>query len=98
MKVKETTQANPLSRTAKVERVTQPAREDRVSLDAAQRVREAIVRSRQSEAGARTARLESLKAEVKAGRYQPDPHRIADRILEDAQLEAQLRALLEREG
>ncbi len=40
----------------------------------------------------RTERLAAIKAQVRAGTFRPDPGRIAEEILREAELEAQLRA------
>jgi len=40
----------------------------------------------------RTSRLKEIEAAVHQGAYRPDPAQIADRILEDAEVAARLRA------
>ena len=40
----------------------------------------------------RTSRLKEIEAAVHQGTYRPDPAQIADRILEDAEVAARLRA------
>jgi hypothetical protein len=37
-----------------------------------------------------------LEARVRAGGYRPDPSRVADEILQDAEVDARLQALLKR--
>ena len=42
----------------------------------------------------RAARLNQLAAQLKTGTYHPDPQKIADQILDAAQIDAALRSLL----
>jgi anti-sigma28 factor (negative regulator of flagellin synthesis) len=50
--------------------------------------------SKASVAAARPGRLSDLEARVRAGDYHPDPSRVADEILQDAEVDARLQALL----
>jgi anti-sigma28 factor (negative regulator of flagellin synthesis) len=42
----------------------------------------------------RPGRLKALEARVRAGEYHPDPSRVAEEILQDAEIEARLQSLL----
>ena len=44
----------------------------------------------------RTERLAAIKAQVRAGTFRPDPSRIAEEILREAELDAQLRAAFDQ--
>ncbi|ACG73736.1 putative anti-sigma-28 factor, FlgM [Anaeromyxobacter sp. K] len=69
---------------------------DRVSTESLARLEAAAATARAGAAQDRAVRLEAIEAAVKQGTFRPDPQRIAQRILEDAELTAQLRAMLER--
>jgi len=67
---------------------------DKVNAGGATKVAASIETSRAGAGASRAARLHQLTAQVKAGTYQPDPQRIADQILDAAQIDAALRSLL----
>ena len=46
--------------------------------------------------GQRTARLEQLESQVRSGGYRPDPSRVAEQILSDAEVDARIAAMLQR--
>ena len=71
------------------------AGEERVSVsDSAAEFRAAVEEAKRSAGQSRAARLDALKSAIKQGHYRPDAQRIADQILEEAELNASLRALL----
>ena len=67
---------------------------DTVSNEAADKVARAVSVARQATGVNRSARLQELETAIKAGTYQPDVGRIAAQILDAAQLDARLQALL----
>jgi negative regulator of flagellin synthesis FlgM len=66
---------------------------DRVSTEATKQVAAAIAAASQGASSERTAKLASIEAAVRQGTYRPDPQRIAQQILDDAELAARLQAL-----
>ena len=70
------------------------AHTDRVTLDDHAKVETAVAAARAATGQERAMRLVELEAKVKSGGYTPDASRIADRILEDAALEARMRSML----
>lgn len=58
------------------------------------RSQELIRDARQSVAESRTKRLGQLKEQVRQGTYQPDPGRIANEMLNEAEVTAMLRLML----
>jgi negative regulator of flagellin synthesis FlgM len=54
----------------------------------------AIEQAQASSSTARSARLQELEAAIRQGTYKPDPQRIAERILESAEIAARVRASL----
>jgi len=72
------------------------AKTDKVSTEAKAQVEAAVHAAQQSLGSERAVRLEAIEAAVRQGAFKPDPGRIAQRILEDAELTAKLQALLKR--
>jgi len=80
-----------------VERATQPkAVADRVSVDEAAKLADHVSSMRLRAGGARAARLSQIEAAVRGGHYQPDPGQIAEQILNAAEVDAKLQAMLGR--
>lgn len=67
---------------------------DKVSADQAQQLQASLASIRASAGSDRNARLLQVAAAVRGGTYRPNPNRIADQILESAELEARIRAML----
>ena len=66
---------------------------DRVSTDDTSRVTAAIAQASAAAGVGHAAKLQVIAASVKQGTYRPDPQRIAQEILDDAELAARLQAL-----
>jgi len=102
MKVTDTSQIRALdqSRSGELNRAQkseQPDTEDRVSTEQSARVASAVADvSMRAGAADRAEMLRAVEAAVRQGTYMPDPARIAERILEQAELAARLQALLQR--
>lgn len=102
MKVTDTNQIRTLdlNRQADVNRAQkpeQPDTEDRVTTEQSARVAAAVAEAtRQSGSNSRAAMLQAIEAAVRQGTYTPDPSRIAQRILDQAELAARLQAMLKR--
>ncbi len=100
MKVKDTSEIKAVdaNRTPESKR-TQAARvqtSDTVTTESKAELEAAVAAARQSMGQNRTARLEAIEAAVRNGTYKPDPQRIAQQILDDAELSAVLQSLLKR--
>lgn len=67
---------------------------DRVSVQASKEAEAAIAVAQKAASGKRAARLERLEVEVRSGGYRPDPGRVAEQILADAEIDARMVALL----
>ena len=67
---------------------------DRVSVQATKEVEASVAVAQKAAGGKRAARLERLEAEVRSGGYRPDPGRVAEQILGDAEVDARLTAML----
>ena len=80
----------------RVEGAARPADGDRVTTEASAELEAAVAKARDEAAGARAARLAEIEAAVRKGTYRPDPVRIAEQIVVDAELIARLHAMLPR--
>lgn len=66
---------------------------DKVSVEGVKQV-QAVVQAVQANLGAdRAARLQELETAIRQGRYQPDAGRLAERIVQAAEVDARLRAI-----
>jgi negative regulator of flagellin synthesis FlgM len=69
---------------------------DRVSTEESKKVAAAVAAASKGAALERSAKLSAIEAAVRQGTYKPDPQRIAQEILDDAELAARLQTLLLR--
>jgi negative regulator of flagellin synthesis FlgM len=69
---------------------------DRVTVDGARPAEVAVGAARRSAGAERSARLERLEAQVRSGSYAPDPSRVAEQLLSDAEVDARMQAMLAR--
>jgi anti-sigma28 factor (negative regulator of flagellin synthesis) len=96
MKIRESKEISSLEKAPATDKpIPSPRPEgDKVSIEAARKVQDAIVSGRAHGAGGRTARLEQIETAVRGGNYRPDPSRLAEQILNAAEVDAKLRAML----
>ena len=73
---------------------TQPR--DKVSVESKKAAEVAVASAKRSAGTDRAARLERLEASVRSGSYAPDPSRVAEQILSDAEVDARLQAMISR--
>jgi negative regulator of flagellin synthesis FlgM len=69
---------------------------DRVSTEDTAKVAVAVSQASASAGSARAANLQAIEVAVRQGTYRPDPQRIAEQILDDAELAARLQALFKK--
>lgn len=69
---------------------------DTVSTDDSARISAAVEAAVRSAGGTRTAKLAAIEAAVRSGAYKPDPQRIAQEILTEAELAARLQAIFSK--
>ena len=93
MKINETKAVAEVGRVASPETQAPPPK-DRVTVSNSREVDAAIATAKTSQAAERPRRLEALEARVRAGEYHPDPSRVAQEILQDAEIEARLQSIL----
>lgn len=72
------------------------APKDRVTVQASKEAEAAVAQAQRATHGSRAARTEKLEAQVRSGGYRPDPSRVAEQILADAEIDARISALLRR--
>lgn len=97
MKVKDTSEvrrvdANRSPDTKKTEQG--PRLADKVSTEATAQVSAAADAARSAASSNRAIRLENIEAAIRSGTFKPDATRIAQRILDEAEVTAQLQAIL----
>jgi hypothetical protein len=93
MKINETKPVAEVGRVATPEQsVTTP--KDRVTVTPSRDVGGAVTTAKATSAGERPGRLKALEARVRAGEYHPDPSRVAEEILQDAEIDARLQSIL----
>ncbi len=73
-----------------------PAASDKVSTDSSAQVQAATTAARHALSKNHDLRLSEIAAAVKNGTFKPDPQRIAQKILDDAELTAMLQGMLQR--
>ncbi len=100
MKVKDTSEIRAVdaNRTPESKRpqAARPQASDTVTTESKAELEAAVAAARQAVGQNRAARLEAIEAAVRNGSYRPDPQRIAQQILDDAELSAVLQSLLKR--
>ena len=78
-----------------LERATQTkAVADKVSVDEVVKLADHVETAKQRAGGARAVRLSQIEAAVRGGHYRPDPGQIAEQILNAAEVDARLQAML----
>jgi negative regulator of flagellin synthesis FlgM len=99
MKVTDASQIKALA-PGKLPDITRPATAeragDRVSTTDSAKVATAVAQASASAGSARSSKLKAIEAAVRQGTYRPDPQRIAEQILDDAELAARLQALFKK--
>jgi negative regulator of flagellin synthesis FlgM len=102
MKVTDTNQIRSLDlnrqgEASRVQKAETPDAPDRVSTEDSARIAAAVATATErSGVGSRAEMLQAIEASVRQGTYRPDPNRIAQRILDEAELAARVQALLSR--
>ncbi|MBK7858988.1 MAG: flagellar biosynthesis anti-sigma factor FlgM [Archangiaceae bacterium] len=69
---------------------------EKVSVKQSEAVNATIAHVKSGLPADRTARIQEIATAVKKGQYQPNAQQIAERIMDQAELEARLRALLDK--
>ena len=69
---------------------------DKVTVDATKGAQASVSSARRTTGTERAGHLQRLEASVRSGTYSPDPSRVAEQILSDAEVDARLQALVSR--
>lgn len=96
MKINDTHTAVPVQ-SATTQAAPARAREeqDRVSFERTRALEADIDQAKVSAGASRAARLQALEAAIRNGTFKPSPQQLAEKLLESAELDARLRALLD---
>ena len=76
--------------------VLEPSAADKVTTDQQRELQQAIAQAKAAAKDTRASRLAEIEAQVRKGTYRPDPARIAQQILDEAELLAKIHAILQR--
>jgi anti-sigma28 factor (negative regulator of flagellin synthesis) len=96
MKVDKTKEVGGVDRAPpSTERLPVRPRTDRVSIEEARQAEEVIKTVRGHADTGRAARLASIESAIRNGTYRPDPGRLAEQLLSQAEVDARLRALFQ---
>jgi negative regulator of flagellin synthesis FlgM len=68
---------------------------DRVSLERTKELQADIDRAKSSASAGRAAQLQALEAAIRNGTFKPSPQQLAEKLLQSAEVDARLRALLD---
>jgi len=99
MKISDTQPPIPVVATAPAKPVAQVGEQsagDKVSQTQSQQFTQAVAVAQQTQGASRSARLQDLTTAVRNGTYKPDPGQIAEGILDDAEIDARLQAMLQK--
>lgn len=100
MKVKDTGAVRGVGASApsEVRRKDAPAASapSKVSTEATAQLDAAVLAARQVAVSGRANRLQAIEAAIKQGTFRPDPQQIAQRILDAAELAAELQAIFNK--
>jgi flagellar biosynthesis anti-sigma factor FlgM len=98
MKVNETKEVGSVEQVGGKEPDRQAAsvrpRADRVSIQEAHQVKEAVTAAKASTVPTRAARLRELESAIRSGDYKPDAGRLAEQLLQAAEVDARIRSML----
>lgn len=94
MRIRELKQVAPVQ-ASNVAAKQSPKAEDRVTLERTRELKQAIDAAKLSAGGGRAAQLAALEASIKAGTLKPSAQQIAEKLLTAAEVDAQLRSLLD---
>lgn len=73
-----------------------PAGRDRITIDKSAEATQAAAAARQAAMQVRSARIADIEAAIRRGDYKPDPRRIAQEIINDAELMARIHVLFNK--
>lgn len=97
MKVSKTGEVGAVAAATEKPEVRKPApreKVDKVTTAQSAEVAKAVALARQTATGARSAKLEAIEAQIRAGTFKPSASAIAERLLQAAEVEATIQAAL----
>jgi negative regulator of flagellin synthesis FlgM len=99
MKVREAKEVQGVERApAPAEKAPTRNAHDRVTVDEAHKAQELVTAAKHHAGHTRAARMQELETALRSGSYRPDAQRIANQILDAAEVDARLRAMMQRGG
>ncbi|HET6281117.1 MAG TPA: flagellar biosynthesis protein FlgM [Polyangia bacterium] len=94
MKITDTKPVGPVDRvTASDPAIANPPK-DRVTVHESRAAQASAISARSGAAAGRASRLKDIEQQVRTGSFKPNPSRVAEEILQDAEIDAKLRMLI----
>ena len=94
MKVTETKPVGAVDRIASSDAPVTAPPKDRVDVRATQQAQSSVATARAAAGSARINRLKEIEQQVRSGGFKPDPSKVADEILQAAEVDAKLREMI----
>lgn len=98
MKITETPAPPSIQNAASKQAAPPPAQEeaDRVTLERTRTLQADVEQAKAGAGAARAAQLQALEVAIRNGSFRPSSQQLAEKLLQSAELDARLRALLHR--
>ena len=94
MKVTDTKPVGAIERIAGSDGPAASLPKDRVTVRASREAEASVTAARSSASNARMNRLKDIEQQVRSGGFKPDPSKVADEILQAAEVDAKLREMI----
>jgi anti-sigma28 factor (negative regulator of flagellin synthesis) len=94
MKITETKPVVPVERIGSQDSPASIPPKDRVTVRESRAAQAAVESARSAASTSRADRLKDIEQQVRAGNFRPNPSRVAEEILQDAEIDAKLRQLI----
>ena len=94
MKVTDTKPVGAVDRIAGSDAPVAAPPKDRVDVRASREAQSSVAAARSAAGSARMNRLKEIEQQVRSGGFKPDPSKVADEILQAAEVDAKLREMI----
>jgi anti-sigma28 factor (negative regulator of flagellin synthesis) len=94
MKVTETKPVGSVDRIVGSDAAVAAPPKDRVDVTASRDAQSSVAAARSSASSARISRLKEIEQQVRSGGFRPNPSKVADEILQAAEVDAKLREMI----
>jgi anti-sigma28 factor (negative regulator of flagellin synthesis) len=94
MKITDTKPVGPVDRVTTPDPAIANPPKDRVTVHESRAAQVSVGAARSATSTGRASRLKDIEQQVRAGNFRPNPSRVAEEILQDAEIDAKLRQLI----